>query len=185
MSAAAPAALRLAPRAGRDLASGIFGLPLDIASGFSRSEPANDTGENGAAYDELTSESCYWTSKDPIRFEGGDSNIYAYVGNDPVNFVDPEGHAVMILPGAAGILDAAITVAGLFWTADKTAQLLRCTAKEAECLQTTCPESEGTIRGGPGRPQVDICADCMDECLLFAMAPLKLGDPWPTGCGGV
>jgi len=32
-----------------------------------------------------------WISKDPIRFEGGDSNLYAYVGNDPVNFIDPSG----------------------------------------------------------------------------------------------
>jgi RHS repeat-associated protein len=32
-----------------------------------------------------------WTSKDPIRFSGGDANLYGYVLNDPVNFVDPFG----------------------------------------------------------------------------------------------
>jgi hypothetical protein len=32
-----------------------------------------------------------WTAKDPIRFDGGDTNIYAYVGNDPVNWTDPTG----------------------------------------------------------------------------------------------
>ena len=32
-----------------------------------------------------------WTAKDPIRFEGGDSNLYAYVQNDPVNWIDPWG----------------------------------------------------------------------------------------------
>jgi RHS repeat-associated protein len=32
-----------------------------------------------------------WTSKDPIRFAGGDTNLYGYVLNDPVNWVDPEG----------------------------------------------------------------------------------------------
>jgi RHS repeat-associated protein len=32
-----------------------------------------------------------WTSKDPILFAGGDSQLYRYVGNDPVNFVDSFG----------------------------------------------------------------------------------------------
>jgi RHS repeat-associated protein len=32
-----------------------------------------------------------WTTKDPIRFAGGDSNLYGYVLNDPVNLVDPPG----------------------------------------------------------------------------------------------
>jgi len=32
-----------------------------------------------------------WTTKDPILFAGGDPNVYGYVGNDPVNRVDPEG----------------------------------------------------------------------------------------------
>jgi RHS repeat-associated protein len=32
-----------------------------------------------------------WTAKDPIRFKGGDTNLYGYVLNDPVNFVDPWG----------------------------------------------------------------------------------------------
>ena len=32
-----------------------------------------------------------WTAKDPIGFAGGDANLYGYVLNDPVNFVDPLG----------------------------------------------------------------------------------------------
>jgi RHS repeat-associated protein len=32
-----------------------------------------------------------WTSKDPILFSGGQTNVYEYVGNDPVNSVDPTG----------------------------------------------------------------------------------------------
>lgn len=46
-----------------------------------------------------------WTSKDPILWGGGQGNIYVYVGNDPVNFVDPEGQWALVVGGA--ILGAA------------------------------------------------------------------------------
>jgi RHS repeat-associated protein len=32
-----------------------------------------------------------WTAKDPLRFEGGQNNLYLYVAADPVNFLDPRG----------------------------------------------------------------------------------------------
>ena len=32
-----------------------------------------------------------WTAKDPILFNGGDTNLYGYVLNDPVNMIDPAG----------------------------------------------------------------------------------------------
>ncbi|MEX1027029.1 MAG: RHS repeat-associated core domain-containing protein, partial [Candidatus Paceibacterota bacterium] len=32
-----------------------------------------------------------WASKDPIGFDAGDANLYRYVGNNPVNEVDPSG----------------------------------------------------------------------------------------------
>ena len=32
-----------------------------------------------------------WTAKDPIGFAGGDTDLYGYCLNDPVNWVDPEG----------------------------------------------------------------------------------------------
>jgi len=48
-----------------------------------------------------------WTSKDPIRFDGGDENLYGYVIGDPVNFIDPEGEG----PIAGGICAAAAVIA--------------------------------------------------------------------------
>lgn len=41
-----------------------------------------------------------WTSKDPIRFGGGDSNLYGYVLGDPVNFIDPTGQFAQFIVGA-------------------------------------------------------------------------------------
>ena len=32
-----------------------------------------------------------WTVKDKVGFAGGDTNLYGYVLNDPVNFIDPSG----------------------------------------------------------------------------------------------
>lgn len=47
-----------------------------------------------------------WTAKDPILFDGGDTNLYGYVVNDPVNFIDPDGE-IVIAPFVAGALAGA------------------------------------------------------------------------------
>ena len=44
-----------------------------------------------------------WIESDPIRFGGGDTNLYAYVGGDPVNAVDPSGNLVFYVSGGAEI----------------------------------------------------------------------------------
>lgn len=46
---------------------------------------------NESLYRDYDPEIGRWTSKDPIRFDGGDTNLFGYVLNDPVNFVDPNG----------------------------------------------------------------------------------------------
>lgn len=55
-----------------------------------------------------------WTSKDPILFAGGDPNLYGYVLNDPMNFIDPNGR---------GIVDWAVKKVIIF-TLNKLSQLL-------------------------------------------------------------
>ncbi|WP_006748058.1 NHL domain-containing protein [Thioalkalivibrio paradoxus] len=44
-----------------------------------------------------------WTAKDPIRFAGGDPNLYGYVLNDPLNWLDPHGLWSVSLNAFAGI----------------------------------------------------------------------------------
>lgn len=47
-----------------------------------------------------------WTSKDPILFDGGDSNLFGYVSNDPVNAIDPSG--LIIPPPVIGAIAGGI-----------------------------------------------------------------------------
>ncbi|HHH46990.1 MAG TPA: RHS repeat-associated core domain-containing protein [Thiotrichales bacterium] len=39
-----------------------------------------------------------WTAVDPILFAGGDTNLYGYVLNDPVNGFDPDGKRGVLIP---------------------------------------------------------------------------------------
>jgi len=45
-------------------------------------------------YDAVTGR---WTAKDPIKFDGGDTNLYGYVVGDPTNFRDPGGLDVLFV----------------------------------------------------------------------------------------
>ncbi|HET7544426.1 MAG TPA: RHS repeat-associated core domain-containing protein [Polyangiaceae bacterium] len=54
-----------------------------------------------------------WMSKDPILFDGGQANLYVYVGNDPVNFVDPNGRQTIPFPWWGPIVGGAAAGAGI------------------------------------------------------------------------
>ncbi len=64
-----------------------FQVPFGFAGGL------HDTDTNLVhfGYREYDPQTGKWTTKDPIDFNGGDSNLYGYVLGDPVNLVDPEG----------------------------------------------------------------------------------------------
>ena len=54
-----------------------------------------------------------WLSEDPLQYGGGDVNLFAYAGNDPVNNADPSGlQYVYGAPGPEGSADNGDTVGG-------------------------------------------------------------------------
>jgi RHS repeat-associated protein len=62
-----------------------------------------------------------WTNKDPVRFRGG-LNLYAYVDNDPVNFVDPSGR--WLLQVGAALIGGAIGGVSAYLNNGSTAQII-------------------------------------------------------------
>ncbi len=72
-------------------------------------------GFGGRDYDPETGR---WTSKDPILFNGGDTNLYGYVLQDPVNLIDPEGKA------AVGPILAPIILPGIYFLGDYIGTIL-------------------------------------------------------------
>ncbi|MCU7806000.1 MAG: hypothetical protein KZQ96_22720 [Candidatus Thiodiazotropha sp. (ex Lucinoma borealis)] len=59
-----------------------------------------------------------WTTKDPIDFDGGQLNLYSYVGSDPVNYIDLLGMCDDDWPAwldyliAAGLISADVILGG-------------------------------------------------------------------------
>jgi RHS repeat-associated protein len=59
-----------------------------------------------------------FVSEDPIGFDGRDANLYRYVGNSPVNYIDPSGNGAAgaaiggALGGVAGALGGTLALPG-------------------------------------------------------------------------
>lgn len=62
-----------------------------------------------------------WLSKDPILFDGGDTNLYGYVFNDPINFIDMNG------------MDVLSDLNEFFERVDKRKEKLRESLKDPQC----------------------------------------------------
>jgi len=64
-----------------------FTIPFGFAGGLHD----RDTGLVRFGYRDYDPDVGRWTAKDPIFFAGGDTDLYGYVLNDPVNLFDPLG----------------------------------------------------------------------------------------------
>jgi RHS repeat-associated protein len=62
-------------------------IPFEFAGGLYD----RDTGLIRFGYRDYDPNVGRWTAKDPIFFAGGDTDLYGYVLNDPINFFDPDG----------------------------------------------------------------------------------------------
>ena len=72
----------------------------DRLVGFARLERDTVTGLNLAVNRVQNPGTGRWTSQDPMGFGGGDTELYGFVGNDPVDSADPTGlKFVQKLPG--------------------------------------------------------------------------------------
>jgi len=88
---------------------------LAVPFGFAGGLHDRDTGLVRFGYRDYDPDTGRWTAKDPIGFAGGDTDLYEYVSNDPVNWIDPYGlfdvalmpYAVAIAPGIA-IIDSPV-----------------------------------------------------------------------------
>ena len=54
-----------------------------------------------------------WTAKDPTGFAGGDTNLYAYAGGDPVNYIDPNGELAFLAPLVIAAVKGALAGAAI------------------------------------------------------------------------
>jgi RHS repeat-associated protein len=66
---------------------------LNVMFGFAGGLHDPDTGLVRFGYRDYNPDTGRWTAKDPILFAGGDTDLYGYVTNDPVNWIDPSGKA--------------------------------------------------------------------------------------------
>jgi RHS repeat-associated protein len=62
-------------------------MPVGFAGGITDDK----TGLVRFGYRDYDPDTGRWTAKDPIFFGGGQGNLYQYVQNNPINFVDPSG----------------------------------------------------------------------------------------------
>lgn len=119
-----------------------------------------------------------WTAKDPILFGGGDTNLYGYVLNDPLNMVDPAG-----LEGrSAGSPDA-----GTSWVPEWVPDFIKDLIKDVypEAVEGAYEKSikgevEPTMQKQAVKEVHQLHEGIVDPCMKEGVDPLskKLQEPW-------
>ncbi len=86
---------------------------FDMPFGFAGGLHDRDTGLVRFGYRDYDPDIGRWTTKDPILFAGGDTDLFGYCLNNPINFIDPTGEFLVGIPILIGyVYGPAIVVAG-------------------------------------------------------------------------
>jgi RHS repeat-associated protein len=83
-----------------------FTIPFGFAGGLHD----RDTGLVRFGFRDYMPEIGRWTAKDPVLFAAGDTNLYGYALNDPINLIDPDGLKFWSSFGQ-GLIDGALGAA--------------------------------------------------------------------------
>ena len=98
-----------------------------------------------------------WTNKDPIGFGGKSLNLYAYVGNDPLNKIDPQGlEPVTLADLTGGLIDITGTMSDFLKNMDNMIDANTIGADKYFHCMANC---EGASRGPAGEAAAEIISD--------------------------
>jgi RHS repeat-associated protein len=151
---------------------------INIPFGFAGGLYDKDTKLTRFGYRDYDSYTGKWTAKDPIRYNGGDTNLYNYVLNDPINYFDEDGQ----VPKGLGWNLATCTIAG----ATKGLNSIEACKKivwdlyydqingNNDYLKICTKGPSGCALGCVGK---NICDSIINECLDISVIP----NPLPKG----
>ncbi len=127
---------------------------FEVPFGFAGGLHDRDTGLVRFGYRDYDPDVGRWTAKDPIGFSGGDTDLYGYCLNDPVNWFDPLGLSA-IGEIASGIKKAIVAGAkGAAYSLGKA----------------------GKFIGGPIKPSEQFLSNTEQSAMIFTTASLVTGD---------
>ncbi|MEN8246344.1 MAG: RHS repeat-associated core domain-containing protein [Thermodesulfobacteriota bacterium] len=161
---------------------------VDIWFGFAGGLHDRDIGLVRFGHRDYDPQTGRWTAKDPIFFNGGDTDLYGYCLNDPVNGFDPDGKIIQSL--VAGASAGAITGSISFITEIAKGASFNDSAKSAIMTALTSTVSVSLAASGVGAIYAGSAAAATNAFLQLTFegninTNSALFSAFPTSVGGV